>query len=567
MPFSRSKTPYFHHKATHKLIQQIAEQESLVIYAGAGVSIDRTGMSWRELMSRLMEDRVRNPVTRQSIMEIFTPQQAASIVRQMYSGERQANLTVDMVEKLRQLLYLSEESWQRGGLLTAIVNLAATFHDRGKRVRLVTTNYDNFLGEEVELLNVARKLSGESEIKWEPVVVDYGAAGDRAALAAEKARCLDDDVPAIIHLHGYVPQTGDVEGSSVILSEKDYFHSQELSTGILAELFSEYAVLVVGASLTDPPLLSALARTMSRGRSRPRFAVMPLQAIEHPQILSESGTGHRIVQQYTRRSRQRMSQFNLRGTFPDFYGQVPQLLTEVRIAMARPSPTGSYVSSPDRYGLRLTKWWDTWHGERDAELEKRQSTDHELLRRALCLITDALGARDETMKLEIWMRWEPCTNRLLKLWASSTGTWPDFGSMRQAEIRADSKYVSVRTFCLGMPKIYKTSDESSRWRTHLCVPVRMFDANDGDFPVGVISLASFYRSDKSDKAPTDSDASPVSKIGAWNGAKVAAVVTMLRTLGEAIARPKPLAEDEVATLLGDMLSSTPALRNGSSPRL
>lgn len=548
MPFSRSSEPYFHQPLTHKLIQEIADQESLVIYAGAGVSIDRTGMSWRELMSRLMEDYVQDPAVRQSLMEIFTPQQAASVVSQMYFGRFEAKSAVQMVNKLRVLLYSAEQGWQRGVLVTAIVNLAAAFHDRGKSVHLVTTNYDNFLDEEVSVLNAAREKSGKNAIDWQSIVVDYGAVADPGKLKAEMKRCVD--VGKIVHLHGYVPEIGENGDSRIILSELDYFESQTLSTEILADLFSRHAVLVLGASLTDPPLLNALARTKIRQGVKPRVAVMPLQGIERPRVLSDTETSEeRIVQEYITRSLARMKQFDLKGTFPDFYCQVPQLLTELQIAVERCSHV-SYPQSTVRYGQRLTRWWGAWHGARNAEQVKCQSADHDLLRRALDKMSEALDAHNETMKLEMWLRWEPSTRRILTLWASSTGTWSDFKSMREADVGADSKYASVRAFCLGRPQIYPTEDDSQRWQTHLCVPVRTRGGD--DFPVGVISLASFFRSDNYDSAPVSSDSSPVSKIGVWNGAQVATVVNMLATIGEAIVRPTPQSPNEIDTLLDGM---------------
>lgn len=45
MSFARSAEPFFGDSGTYTLIEHIANQRSLVIYAGAGVTIDRDGMS------------------------------------------------------------------------------------------------------------------------------------------------------------------------------------------------------------------------------------------------------------------------------------------------------------------------------------------------------------------------------------------------------------------------------------------------------------------------------------------------------------------------------------------
>ena len=99
--------------------------------------------------------------------------------------------------------------------------------------------------------------------------------------------------------------------------------------------------------------------------------------------------------------------------------------------------------------------------------------------------------------------------------------------MRNAEIRADSKYASVRAFCLGRPEIYATEGESNRCRTHLCVPVRIHNGA-GDLLVGVISLASMRQMD----ARTSGDQS--TEIAPRNGQKVDAVVALLREVGAGI---------------------------------
>lgn len=115
MPFSRSPTSYFDRNTVHSLIQDIADQQSLVVYAGAGVSIDRTGLSWRELINRLMKEHVVDDAIRQSIMNTYLPLEAASIVCQMYADQRQARPMAQILHQLRSMLYGADLATGRTG--------------------------------------------------------------------------------------------------------------------------------------------------------------------------------------------------------------------------------------------------------------------------------------------------------------------------------------------------------------------------------------------------------------------------------------------------------------------
>lgn len=531
MSFARSDRPYFNQSEVHQIIQQLASQKSVVIYAGAGVSIDRTGVSWRELVNRLLEDHVADAETRRAIMATYTPLEAASIACQMYYDMHGSAWMRKVINKLRTLLY-SEKTWQRGNLVTTIVELAAVFAERGINVQIVTTNYDSFLEGELQILNLARVGKDKAEIAFESVLVHHGD-GPHIDPETEKQKYLRPTT-AILHLHGYVPEDNSGE-APVILSEVATIDSQTLSSAILGDLFQRNAVIMVGASLTDPPLLSALARsirtpTEKARKERLRVAILPLQGIDFSRVLhGDLRQDKRAIEDYERRAKIRMKQFDVTATFPDFYSQVPQLLREVQICLDHCLTGQPYENSPARYIERLERWWQDWYQKRSADLSTCQSADHDQLRDELARIRAMLEVEaDEVMKLEVWLRWEPKQSRKLTLWASSTGTWTDFASIRHAEIRADSKYASVRAFCLGRPEIYATEGESERWRTHLCVPVRIHNGA-GDLLVGVISLVSMRQLDGDQFATTE--------IAPRNGQKVDAVVARLRDVGAGIIGP------------------------------
>ena len=186
-----------------------------------------------------------------------------------------------------------------------------------------------------------------------------------------------------------------------------------------------------------------------------------------------------------------MNHFEVEVTFPDFYSQTAELITEIRIAARERHENRGYRGTSAEHHQRLIDWWEGWHGRRSHDWAEANEKDHRTLREELEDLQRAFRLR-EPMKLEIWIRWNPAKDpRLLKLWASSTGTWLREDTMPVAEISNESKYVSVETFCHGRPGIH--ADRDDRWRTYLSVPVRIGTAQDRDVPVAVISLASMEK--------------------------------------------------------------------------
>jgi hypothetical protein len=98
--------------------------------------------------------------------------------------------------------------------------------------------------------------------------------------------------------------------------------------------------------------------------------------------------------------------------------------------------------------------------------------------------------QDQSMEIEIWLRWKPGRDsRQLRLWASSKAAWPEIDA-RTADITANSRYISVKTFTNGRIDHHPLSESAGhRRRRYLCVPIKLWEPEQLDLPVGVISLA------------------------------------------------------------------------------
>ncbi|HEV2784235.1 MAG TPA: SIR2 family protein [Actinophytocola sp.] len=491
-----SGKPYFDRDDTLERIEQIAEKQKVVVYAGSGVSIDKTNLTWSGLVDKLMASRVQNHVVHE-VIKPASPLEAASIVKQMYEDEFGANnANGEIIGDLRRILYPGQ-LWRQAEFPQAVMKLIAELNDSGVDYHVLTTNYDDFLEKQQRLLDADREDRGRDRLPLSTTTIDYDVdLTDRDAFDAQVrrfARC-DHDAAAgprghrLVHLHGYVPQDPTVTVGSVTLSEVDYAESYRLSAAVLEALLREHSLLIVGSSLTDPPLLNALARTRNEAADNRllRLAVMPMQAFELP--AEDSDTVAAAVQ---KNIGDRMAHFRVKVTFPDFYAQATQFMTETRIAVAEHRAGRRYKGSAVQHGRRLRSWWETWSETRSENWGAANQRCHERLRDHLKNLQERFELTNEPMKLELWIRWEPQTNhRQFKLWAASTGTWWNKDSMRVSDIVSPLNGLppALATFCRGRPEIKEPPGD--RWRTHLCVPVCTGERDGQELPVAVISLAS-----------------------------------------------------------------------------
>jgi NAD-dependent SIR2 family protein deacetylase len=483
--------PYLERAETIDYIEEIAAQERIIIYAGSGVSIDKTGLNWPKLVSSLMEHRLGDLE-----LQTFSPLESASVVKQLLLKEfGEDRINGKLADELRRLLYPSQ-MWRQAELPHAVMRLITELHNQGRDYHVFTTNYDDFLEQQKDILDLQSTENQGSTLALESIAVDYSVdISEKDRLFHEVARYTSCE-PAnrlLVHLHGYVPQDPKTPATFVTFSEVDYARSYRLSAEVLEQILRDHSMLIIGSSLTDPPLLSALARTAEHARDQQlsRVAIMPLQGLRVPHGDEQKTAA------ICKNISDRMEHFEVAVTFPDFYAQTAQLLIEVRAAAVERRAGNPYRNSPTEHQNRLGRWWQEWQRNRSGDWTAANLRDHDTLLERLRELQKRFKVR-EMMKLEIWIRWQPGpTNRMLKLWASSTGTWPEERTMPTASIGNDSRYVSVQTFCLGRPGLHSTGND--RWHTYLSVPIRVGTELSQDLPVAVISLASMDEETRIDR--------------------------------------------------------------------
>jgi hypothetical protein len=470
--------------------------DPLVIYAGAGVTIDRTGIGWDGLIRGLLRPHISDAALREQLVEVQGPQQAASMAAQLYIDmhgdqddqplSRRPPLDppasrLRMIDELRPLLYAGRE-WG-GGLLGAnIAGLVMLKRDLGHRCCIVTPNYDDFLVAELRQAAASMRAPGsvQRDVHHEP---------QERPVRAERLRWKDgpwkplpdlfgeQDGSAVCHLlHGYVPQEG--EPYAPVVSEQDYLHSGKRTEAVLKKLFGMSNVVITGASLTDPPLLRALLATRRAGMRR--YGLLPLQ---DQRWNTEKGGSLLSAQRYLRA---RTDHFGVVAIHPEFYVEVAQFFKELMVVLAAPQ---------DSYAARVNSWWARWRARNADDLRgSRQKKHHNVLENALADVNQLLGvSADEKLKVDLWVLWEPSAERKLKLWASSLALAKDVTLMREELIDLTNRHPIVETFRNGRT-MCKSGPEGARWRSYLSAPVWLW--NEG-IPAGVVALASMREQDDS----------------------------------------------------------------------
>ncbi len=459
--------PLFSRTSTLRLIDEIAHLDNLCIVAGSGVAIDRTGLSWEDLIEGLLlKVSVDGPHARR-LTSTLGPRQAGSIaVQKFFVKYGAANWQRHLANELRPMLYENRD-WMAGRLSVAIAELWLEYQSAGRPISIFTTNYDEHIELDIE----------DAVTLWDQ---QLGTA-DLVTLPSRGSR--------VTYLHGCVPENREVDQFPVI-SERDYFLASQATLGQLGAAFESGHALIVGSGMNDVPLLEALETSRPRAKASNfnRFAILPREDLSAGEDTPEA---LKMLSDY----QLRLDHFRVTGVFVDHYSQMAQLLSEVRIASAL--TCGDYATSSERYGERLVNWWRNWyrsiHGGQT--FEDVQDFHHRKLFEALKDFRENLSSPDEDLKLELWLRWQPDSDRRLRLWASSFSRFSRWQLTRDARVEANSRYASVRAFCTGRVVYEPNKDSSERWKTFLALPVEA--GGEVNLVVGSLVVASMTPSEHS----------------------------------------------------------------------
>lgn len=494
----RSSTPFFETTSATGAIDRIATcSDPLLVYCGAGVTIDRTGHSWAALIrscfpgyhsKKYPSGPRQDEIARAPAL---APEQLASslihTLREIAKGSKQS-LQDTLRERIRRSLYGNKASWQAGELSSNIVQLAFFRSIANRRTTILTTNYDDHIEHRYRELRADVELLPNLPIPGlrvkvlspkESVVLELPPVG------------LPVDSPnsfvTIVYLHGRVPRRGSVNWP-IVLDENSYAATAGRVGRTLRRALREHPLsLIVGSSLQDLPLVRALSRTRTVGT---RLAVLTKAGLVGDLRRDGESLGLDLV-------RHRCRELFVEPIFADFHGQVAQLFNEFSIRTAFRSPDGRYPWTAD-YMNRLAHWWDGWVAVKgvDATLPTQLA---DALRDALPLFgiapnDDPLSRASEGYRLELWVRAMPASaDRQLVRWATSENRSLDGVKGKRGNLETPSYLAPVRAFTEGRPRAFDIKDleagreSTSRYtsKAFLAIPIRV-----NGCIVGVLSLAS-----------------------------------------------------------------------------
>lgn len=514
MTISRSSTPFFHRAETHHSVEAVASERPLVIFAGAGVTIDRTGLNWRALLHGLLKKADVSEADFSSIVEYATDRsdmQFASIVRSLYrrKGDEWRRL---LAESVHALLY-SERSWRGGRYANAIAEIVVARVRRNLDVLIFTTNHDEF----IELaIRAAAKRRGVN-LSVASLSLEFREAGRKGRKPRKRSGLTP--VVQVVHLHGGIKKEGRRDGKhgSIVLGEYDFFDYEENVAELVSTAIASRNTLIVGAGMDDPNLLRGLHRakkarsasrdeegTVARASLPPdpkTWVVMTAAGVSKGGIIEDSA-----VKRAQTALTKRLGEFDVEPILPDNYAQAHQFLLEVAEETRNSSDHSTYSDDDAvyRYGKRLRAWWTLWEAEsrreRDGARNSRerqlatQNDDHNVLLevadRVRQVLTDPAIKIQKTdhVKVEVWLRWDPNeTSRKLQLWATSLGPWASYSAFKEAEYSTVSPIAAVNAVCSGTAELL--TDVGGRWDRYLAVPIEVAAETHQSVIVGAVVVA------------------------------------------------------------------------------
>lgn len=506
----RSERRFLRSAVVEKVVQRLSLSDSLTIYCGAGVSINRTGLSWSGLIKRLaaylFDEHARNnlgpplPEEVETLLEAVGPTAMATVMHGMHvstAGHEWRDLQQKVGARLAQDLY-SGNSWEEGRLARNVVDLAQAMALRGKSVSIITTNYDLFLEERWEH---DRQLTSDRVPGL--TVRNLDIDGRYVLIKPENNNHRKDNGNAVelTYLHGRVSPSASLGDSPLVISEYDYAkYRSAIENELQDKLAGDNALLIVGSSLSDAPLVHSLIRTAGNKDEQRRICLMPIESFS---FSNDYSADHK---RYKNSLLARAKSLGVTLHLADFKFQVAQLVEEVALGLVAQSEGRDYREI--RYGIRLTRWWDEWSKSDLAQNHEKLNRELSNLLEEILKIADEPGEHCETgerFKLELWVRHSPSKQRELALWATSQAVLNDRSFLNKQEIERSSKICSVLAFTEGRMvhkdiadiRGEKTGGLVRRWNSYLSAPVYITTELDSCVPVAVITVASSFPACKS----------------------------------------------------------------------
>jgi hypothetical protein len=485
--------------STDDYIEQLVELPGLTVFAGADGVADVGPPLRADLMLMLLRDclgvhpilaHLKEPeraATADKLVEAVRASDAragyvGSIVRGLYQAWDESK--PDEVERrLHAVVQAATHGRTDDGYVsTAITRLAFALRRMGKDIRVVSAHYDS------DLVRAGEKVASRYRA--------LESCGYEAAINVAPDHPLPPGQVPLVLLNG--SEAGAHPGM-LMLGEADIVAARIEPTeagsrarvSVLEEMLNATCSLFVGTSLSDPGLLTAVART--RGAGHARFAILPSPISEESPPGTVIADEHRAA--FLAILAARYQYLNVIPIVVDFRYQVPQLLVEIA---RRAGESEGYRS----YSKRIEQWWTRWAddfgfgraGDSAPERIAAQARWHEELKRLRerlhAELTKQNRTNNEELMIEVWLRDPRPDSRNFFRWANSEGVWERSRTAPVASLREVGE-LTQQTFREGQTMWSETS-HSYLGRWHDCVATNLvLDQGPwADLPVGVVKVFS-----------------------------------------------------------------------------
>jgi SIR2-like domain len=495
---------------------ELGMTERLVIFVGAGPSIEAGLPNWDELALRYVKEALKGDDVPSDLSQRFVNPRHLAVIADATVGE------FKRFSILTSALYPDRTPPQPGPTAKEIAKLYRARLEAGLKTYIVTTNFDPLLEMALDLhihsrmpeqVGTARSFGlfdafpGYSEGDS----LDPGSGGLFKLFDAENGL----HHPTVLHLHGGVDlreQGHPKEIAPIILTERDYAMHEYAAQLALLELLDGLDCMMIGLSLQDNDVLSALY-TMMKGKETmvvpqpPRGSryFVAFNEIVHFRK-DDSGDQEQNTEAFRRLELQRLQRA---GVTPlnqlKSFAQIPQVLHEMALAVELANAgqneglsSTEYTQSASHYERRLTLWKEDFDKRyvKPSISDQAQRWASGKCGVALDAISLMMGSTDiaDEAAIHIWAR-----SRIEGLWMlpffcnefARRGEIPRSLDRRVRHLTHD---IALRQAFEGVPtRGFRPAAEHSRWRQIMGVPI-VSPTVDAEHPygrllVGVVTLS------------------------------------------------------------------------------
>ncbi|GFD72571.1 hypothetical protein KUL113_19910 [Tenacibaculum sp. KUL113] len=224
-------------KTNFKNLNESYKKDQLVLVIGAGVSIEFGVPTWSNLLQLLMVHTIEKESSSPDVLskffnEIFTPNPLIS-GRYLQRYFEQNNSSFEKM--VREVLYSKINKEKESDLFNEIVKLCVAPGKSPNLNSIITYNFDDIL--EHKLNNTGLEI---------PYKTIHGIGVD----------IKNGELP-IYHVHGFLPETGNLNDSNKITFGENNYHEQytniySWNNIVQINKFRDNTCLFIGSSLTDP---------------------------------------------------------------------------------------------------------------------------------------------------------------------------------------------------------------------------------------------------------------------------------------------------------------------------